>query len=270
MVGSELSEQEGSTLDKVWESLGTSSNGTLRGEALHSLRPRILRDGSRLRLASLGHLVRGFEQPIWELAQSFTRPGLSPEELAAEGRLALVEAAERWQSRRHRFSKRAEFASFAFCWIQAAMALCVLRQQSLVRDPDAKLLTQLSLHFQIADPQIAFQLRDLIVRLARETVARAELREDMDEVRRGPLATLPKSPEEQCAVTENLYQMRRAIMRTWASLDGRERFVLRQRYMGTNQSSLEDIAKSMKISTEAVGGIEKQALSKLRRRLGQS
>lgn len=78
--------------------------------------------------AALDELVGSHVRLVVKVARGFGGYGLPLADLAAEGNVGLMQAAERFEPERG-----CRFATYAICWIRAAVQEYVLRSWSLVK-----------------------------------------------------------------------------------------------------------------------------------------
>ncbi|MFT3775870.1 MAG: RNA polymerase sigma factor RpoD/SigA [Minicystis sp.] len=224
-----------------------------------------------------GELVEANLRLAVSIARQFQRYDVPLVDLAQEGNLGLIRAADRFDYRRgHRFS------TYAAWWIKQAIRRAVLRQGKGLRMPA---------HLAEARSRVARTRRELIGKLGRdpsiEEVAEqsgvplervrvlaelamdplsldAPVGEDGD-TSFGELVAGSEPMADETLAKRRLVEQTRELLE---SLTPREREVLERRYglHDRDDETLEEIGRSCSLTRERIRQIEAQALEKLRTR----
>jgi RNA polymerase primary sigma factor len=153
------------------------------------------------------------------------------EDLAQEGRLGLLRAAQSFDCERH-----LQFSTYAFAWIRQAIGRAILKQDRMIRIPDHQLARQR-------------------VGAAERPVCDCSLDQptgDEDGTRLEELLAAGDDPEEAALA-------RLAIAEALAVLSARERTVILARAAGV---SLREVGGTLGMSREGVRQLEKRARSR--------
>jgi RNA polymerase primary sigma factor len=224
-----------------------------------------------------GELVEANLRLAVTIARQFRRADVPLVDLAQEGNLGLIRAADRFDYRRgHRFS------TYAVWWIKQSIRRAILRQGEGLRIP-AHLAESRSRIFRIRRDFVAQYGRDPS---PEEVAKRAGLSLDrvrvIDELALQPLRLDAPVGEEgdtslgdlvagPDAPADEILARRRLVEDTHALLDGlspRERDVIVRRFglHDREDETLEEIGRSSSLTRERIRQVEAAALEKLRNR----
>jgi len=231
---------------------------------------------------SLGKLLLSHAPLVYRMARRMGGGGPTREDLAQEGFVGLINAANRFRTE---FDVR--FATYATWWVRSAIQEHLMRNWSVVTTGSSTAQRQLYRRVQRLARQVVSEsfLPDATRReLAREfgvslaSVERAEcryFRRDVslsrtidDEGRAGTwedrLPSDAQPPDE--AAIENIQAEARSqwLNSAMERLSGRERRIIEARYLKDDNTFLEDLGREFGISKERVRQIEEAALRKLR------
>ncbi|MFI6604709.1 sigma-70 family RNA polymerase sigma factor [Nonomuraea sp. NPDC050536] len=224
------------------------------------------------------HMIRANLRLVVAIARRFPQRGMSLLDMIQEGNLGLIKAVEKFD-----YAKGFKFSTYATWWIRQAIQRGLADRGRTVRLP-IHVVEDLGRHARIE--------RELTVRLGREptveetaaetgwpvakvlklrTLARREVSLDMPvgEDRDRMLADLIEDPAglsaEDVAVTRRLAEHLRSLVDT---LSPDEALVITLRFGLHNghQHTFPEIARRTGLSLQRVRRLEKQALTRLRRR----
>jgi RNA polymerase sigma factor (sigma-70 family) len=181
-------------------------------------------------------------------ARRFRGRGLSYPDLVQEGAVALVQAARRFDP-----TRGVPFGAYASPWVERAMNAAVQRQSAAVS-------------LSVRDARRVAKLR--VVEGDDATLARV-LQTSPERVAQLRLVTAPAVPLEEEALVgpDPLWPalLRGEVERALATLDAREREIVRRRYgIGTGvPETFAQIAPTFGLTPERVRQLERQALAQL-------
>ncbi len=215
------------------------------------------------------------------VAVGFRRYGLPVQELVAEGNLALLIAARRFD-----VSKGTRFSTYANHWIRAMMLQLIVRSHTSVGGGTGPLRTKLffklrrerakiaSLH---GDSEVCLQIMATRFGVSREAMGKMLMRLDGTDV---SLEAAPGSepgtqlldrlesddvlPAEEVAEDEWSEKMSDLLQDAFTVLSPREAFVIEQRYLLDSTQTLAQVGQRLGVSRERARQLESRALDKLR------
>jgi RNA polymerase sigma-32 factor len=230
-------------------------------------------------------LVRANLRFVVAIALSYRRYGIRVADLIAEGNLGLMIAAGKFDAERG-----TRFVTYAGYWIRALILDLIVRASTMVgagsgplrsklffrlrRErarignlvPDAQernaLLAQ---RFETSEEKMEEMLRRLDARDVSldqpihpdSGVSMVDALEDDDGV----------SPEVATAIHETDGRVKERLASALSRLDDRERYIMKQRYMGDEEVSLAEIGRELGVSRERARQLEARAKQKLREQL---
>lgn len=236
---------------------------------------------------ALHRLVAPHMRLVISTAIRFRHYGLPLADLIQEGNLGLMQAAARFEP-----AREVRFATYATWWIRAAIQDFVLRNWSIVRTGTTAAHKSLFFNLRRLRARIEGGGQERLspegrARLARQlNVSEADvlhmegrlgagdrslnvtLSEDGDSDWQDMLVDDGPDPEAIIMQQRDGRAKRRWLGRALAELPERERRVLQARFFADQTVTLERIGAHMGISKERVRQLEAQALSRLRRQLG--
>lgn len=233
--------------------------------------------------AAIDELVGSHMRLVVKIANRFAGYGLPMADLASEGNLGLIRAANRFD-----VTRGVRFASYAKWWIRAAIQQYVLRSWSLVR-----------IGTTAAQRRLFFNLRRLKAKLdsvseddlAPEALAAIATELDVKEAEvvrmnwrlgggdsslnavRGAsesewLELLPdERPTHEAAIiaSEDMRRRKRALNSALDELESRERAIFIERRLTSAPATLDELSCRYAISRERIRQIEARALDKIRK-----
>ncbi|MBR9826518.1 MAG: RNA polymerase factor sigma-32 [Alphaproteobacteria bacterium] len=235
---------------------------------------------------ALHKLTRAHMRLVVSLAAKYRRYGLPMADLIQEGNIGLMKAAERFEPERD-----VRFSTYVSWWIRSCIQDYVLRNWSIVRTGTTS--AQKSLFFnlrrlraQIGDVDNAALTPENRTKIATELKVResdvdamAQRLSASDRSLNAPVGDEENSQWQDFLVDENAVpeeavmestdtQRRKAWLgEAMTQLNDRERFIIAERRLTEDGSTLESLGKVLGISKERVRQIENAALTKLRKAL---
>lgn len=233
---------------------------------------------------ALHELVRAYGRLAVSMAAKFRHYGLPLGDLIQEGNVGLMQAAARFEPERE-----IRFSTYATWWIRAAMQDYILRNWSIVRTGTTA-----------AQKSLFFNLRRLRARIATSTgatdltdegrtqIARelgvpmadvvameqrmaasdqslnATISVDGEDEWQSTLADERPNPEEVVIGLKDTATRTAWLNAALGELSPREQSIIRQRKLGDETITLEDLGKELGVSKERVRQLEARAMGKLK------
>lgn len=217
------------------------------------------------------------------------RSGRSLDDLIQEGTLGLLEAARRFDPKKHQYA--AKFSSYATWWIDSLITEHVIRTHGPIRIgtrksgrklffrlPNARRILTNGGHVETPDAVAA--LLELPVDEVRVTLPflnpgfavpitddvrdNRDAHDDRSGVCRVCPMSLDPSPEEDAAAAESTVRAARILYDGLATLSLREQEIIRARCLSGEPTPLRILGQRFALSNERVRQIEQRALRKLR------
>ena len=232
---------------------------------------------------ALHELVTSYTRLLVSLASRFRHYGLPTSDLAQEGAVGLMQAAERFDPERD-----VRFSTYASWWIRSAMQDYVLRNWSIVRTGTTAAQKSLFFNFR----RLRARMEDASGRpldgRGREAIAETlavklgeveamEQRlggpdqslnmpfgEDGDEEYQDFLSDERPSPETTVIHVRDGEARSRWIHDALTGLSERERIIIRRRRLTEDSATLEELGSVLGVSKERVRQLESRALAKMR------
>jgi RNA polymerase sigma-32 factor len=233
---------------------------------------------------ALHELVRSYTRLVVAIAAKFRNYGLPMGDLIQEGNIGLMEAAARFEP-----ALENRFSTYGSWWIKAQIQDYVLRNWSIVRTGTTA--AQKSLFFNLRrlrariDGQSArdYLDADAVSEIAKELgvtpkeVTEMEARMNGgDQSLNSPiglegenewqdmLADTTPNPEDVVVGMKDSATRSNWLNAALSELSDRERTIIKERRMGDDVVTLEDLGKQLGISKERVRQLEQRALDKLK------
>lgn len=233
---------------------------------------------------ALHELVRSYTRLVVAIAARFRNYGLPMGDLIQEGNIGLMQAAERFDPGRD-----VRFSTYASWWIRSSIQDYVLRNWSIVRTGTTA--AQKSLFFNMrrlrariertagreglddeGRRQIAGELNvriqdveDMEGRLSGgDQSLNAAVGEDGDSEWQNFLSDDRPNPEEIVQGTKDAQARSRWLNEALRELSDREQTIIRERHLGQETLTLEDLGRELGVSKERVRQIEQRAMEKIR------
>ncbi len=235
---------------------------------------------------ALHKLTRSHMRLVVSIAAKYRRYGLPMADLIQEGNIGLMKAAERFEPERD-----VRFSTYVAWWIRSCIQDYVLRNWSIVRTGTTS--AQKSLFFnlrrlraQIGDVDNAALTPENRTKIATELNVRetdvdamAQRLSAADRSLNAPVGDeensqwqdflVDEAPVPEAAVMESTDTERRKawLGEAMTTLNDREQFIIRERRLSEDGSTLEALGQVLGISKERVRQIENVAMNKLRNSL---
>jgi len=233
--------------------------------------------------AALHELTTAYMRLVIAMASKCRPYGLPLADLVQEGNVGLMMAAAKFDPERE-----VRFSTYAMWWVRSAMQDYVLRNWSIVRTGTSaahkKLFFNLRrIRAQIDDtdgvsmtPQnvkkvsedLGVKERDVEFMASRlsasDSSLNAPLASDGDMERQDLLEDFGPSPEEATIEMRDPETYKNWVSKALASLDERERFIIKERRLSEEKATLGALGKSLGISKERVRQLEERAIGKLK------
>ncbi|MGQ0527723.1 MAG: RNA polymerase factor sigma-32 [Alphaproteobacteria bacterium] len=233
---------------------------------------------------ALNELIQSYTRLVVAMAARFRNYGLPMGDLIQEGNVGLMQAASRFDPERD-----VRFSTYAAWWIRAAIQDYVLRNWSIVRTGTTA--AQKSLFFNLRrlrgrietasgregldDEGRAAIAKELNVNIneVRQMESRfagadqslnAKIGEDGDNEWQNLLPDTGPNPEEIVIGMKDAQTRSQWLKEALDDLSERERTIIRERHLGYDAVTLEDLGKTLGVSKERVRQLEQRAMGKLK------
>jgi len=236
--------------------------------------------------AALHELVTSYRRLVIAMASKFRNYGLPMGDLIQEGNIGLMEAAARFEP-----SREVRFSTYANWWIRAAIQDYVLRNWSIVRTGTTA--AQKSLFFNLRRLRAQIEGKNKAeglspadrVKIADELKVKVKDVEDMEARLAGVdnslnarigndegegdewqnfLTDERPNPEELVGSMKDSQTRSHWLEQALGQLGDREQKIIRDRHLGDDVVTLEDLGKQLGISKERVRQLEARAMDKLK------
>jgi RNA polymerase sigma-32 factor len=233
---------------------------------------------------ALHELVRSYTRLVVSVASRFRNYGLPIGDLIQEGNVGLMQAAERFDPERD-----VRFSTYATWWIRAAIQDYILRNWSIVRTGTTAAQKSLFFNFRRLRAKIENRTeREGLNNAGRVEIAKelgvevkdveqmegrlsgtdnslnAKVGEDGDEEWQNFLADEGPNPEDVVIGMKDGKTRSKWLQDALSELSDRERTIIKERHLGYEAVTLEDLGKTLGISKERVRQLEQRAMDKLR------
>lgn len=234
--------------------------------------------------AALHELIQSYTRLVVSMAARFRNYGLPMGDLIQEGNVGLMQAASRFD-----YKRDLRFSTYASWWIRSAIQDYVLRNWSIVRTGTTA--AQKSLFFNLrrlrskiegqneeeglnkeGREKIAKELgvklkdvRDMEARLSGgDHSLNATIGEDGDDDWQSMLSDDRPNPEEIVLGIKDAQTRSAWLKQALSQLSDREQTIIRERHLGQETVTLEELGKELGVSKERVRQLEQRAMTKLK------
>ena len=198
-------------------------------------------------------LLRSHARLAWSAAARWTDNPSHLEDLAAEGIIGLIRAADNFD-----LAMDVRFSTYAAWWVMNGISAALARTRSVIDIPPRVYTDLRSGKLTDEDKAIVTMAMQGIVALDAPT----------GEGTLSPLEALASSelnPEESVTAESMHAVQRHLIERAMADLDDDEAEVIRRRKLKPVPDTLEDMAQAMNMTRDRLRQIERRAMQRLRR-----
>lgn len=233
-------------------------------------------------------LVRANLKYVVAIALSYRRYGLRLADLVSEGNLGLMMALGKFDPERG-----VRFVTYAAYWSRAYILNYVIKSWSMVGGGSGPLRSKMFFKLRReramvsnllgeGDEQKSMELLaeriGQTVEKTKELTRRLEARDvslDVQQHEEGRTTLLDglqdsrPTQEERYMEEERMDALRGALAEAVAQLDERERFIVEQRLMADEETSLAEIGRQLGVSRERARQLEARAKAKLKKQLGE-
>jgi RNA polymerase sigma-32 factor len=206
-------------------------------------------------------------------ARSHGRDAIAQEDLVAQGMLGLAEAAMRFDPDRD-----VRFSAYAAWWVRALLRQHSIEARRTTGAPSTRAARRLIAHMRTVERSIAQSKGEAATReevaaamgVAVEEVERVDAWMRERDVSLGlgegelDVVAPTSTPEEEVAEREVRSQREARVRRALATLDAREREIVRRRLLADDEETLAAVGARLGLSRERVRQLEARACAKLR------
>tara|TARA_B100000678_G_C18179077_1_gene490395 strand:+ start:527 stop:1393 length:867 start_codon:yes stop_codon:yes gene_type:complete len=238
-------------------------------------------------LEAARRLVMSHLRFVVHIARSYSGYGLPQADLIQEGNVGLMKAVKRFDP-----TQGVRLVSFAVHWIKAEIHEFVLRNWRIVKIATTKAQRKLFFNLRGAKKRLAWLNSDEVDAIAKDLDVKPEVvremegrlashdagfdaspSEDEDSAYQAPVHYLDDASQDPATKLEDSdweQDATRRLQGALAELDERSRDILSQRWLAENKATLHELADVYGVSAERIRQLEKNAMKKIRERLGDS
>lgn len=233
---------------------------------------------------ALHELVSSYTRLVVSMATKFRNYGLPMGDLIQEGNIGLMQAAERFEP-----SRELRFSTYASWWIRSSIQDYVLRNWSIVRTGTTAAQKSLFFNFrrlrnkienrneseglndsdrsEIAE-ELNVRVKDVETMEGRLSGVDSSLNmrvgEDGDEEWQNFLPAEQPDPEQATIGVHDAQTRSEWLDKALSTLPDREQQIIRERHLGYETVTLEELGKDLGISKERVRQLEQRAMIRLK------
>ena len=238
-------------------------------------------------LEAARQLVMSHLRFVVHIARSYSGYGLAQSDLVQEGNVGLMKAVKRFNP-----EMGVRLVSFAVHWIRAEIHEFILRNWRIVKVATTKAQRKLFFNLRGAKKRLAWLNSDEVDAIAKDLDVKPEVvremegrlashdagfdaspSEDEDSAYQAPVHYLDDASQDPATQLEDSdweQDATRRLQGALAELDERSRDILSQRWLAENKATLHELADVYGVSAERIRQLEKNAMKKIRERLGDS
>ena len=238
-------------------------------------------------LEAARRLVLSHLRFVVHIARSYSGYGLPQADLIQEGNVGLMKAVKRFDP-----NQGVRLVSFAVHWIKAEIHEFVLRNWRIVKIATTKAQRKLFFNLRSAKKRLAWLNNDEVDAIAKDLDVKPEVVRDMegrlsafdagydaspsdDEVSayQAPAYFLDDASADPAAQLEDSdfeEDSTRRLQLALKELDERSRDILQRRWLTDDKATLHDLADVYGVSAERIRQLEKNAMKKLRQKMGDA
>ncbi|UYF99463.1 MULTISPECIES: RNA polymerase sigma factor RpoH [unclassified Halomonas] len=238
-------------------------------------------------LEAARRLVMSHLRFVVHIARSYSGYGLPQADLIQEGNVGLMKAVKRFDP-----NQGVRLVSFAVHWIKAEIHEFVLRNWRIVKIATTKAQRKLFFNLRSAKKRLAWLNNDEVAAIAKDLDVKPEIVRDMegrlsafdagfdaspsddeDSPYQAPAQFLDDAtldPATQLEDSDFEEDSTRRLQLALGELDDRSRDILQRRWLTDDKSTLHDLADVYGVSAERIRQLEKNAMKKLRAKMGDT
>jgi len=220
-------------------------------------------------LEAARRLVLSHLRFVVHIARSYSGYGLPQADLIQEGNVGLMKAVKRFDP-----NQGVRLVSFAVHWIKAEIHEFVLRNWRIVKIATTKAQRKLFFNLRSAKKRLAWLNNDEVDRLsAFDAGYDASPSDDEESTYQAPAYFLDDAsadPATQLEDSDFEEDATRRLQLALKALDERSRDILQRRWLTDDKATLHDLADVYGVSAERIRQLEKNAMKKLRQKMGDA
>jgi RNA polymerase sigma-32 factor len=218
---------------------------------------------------------------VLKVANEYKKFGFPLKDLIQEGNLGLMKAVKLFEPEKG----CKKFISYAVWWIRAQIHEYIMRSWSMVKIGTTQLQKKLFYKFSNIDKDLE-EDGTYTKQLAKEyNVTEEKIIELKNRMEQTDLSLDSKikeddgssfltlvesgyqSPEEEAIDNEKEEIFKKEIKKAIASLNEREQYIIKERYLNENPKTLQELGSELNVTRERIRQIEKRALEKMKKNL---
>ncbi|MDM7482626.1 MAG: RNA polymerase sigma factor RpoH [Halomonas sp.] len=238
-------------------------------------------------LEAARRLVLSHLRFVVHIARSYSGYGLPQADLIQEGNVGLMKAVKRFDP-----NQGVRLVSFAVHWIKAEIHEFVLRNWRIVKIATTKAQRKLFFNLRSAKKRLAWLNNDEVNAIAKDLDVKPEIVRDMEgrlsafdagydaapgdddeSAYQAPAYFLDDAsadPATQLEDSDFEEDSTRRLQLALQTLDDRSRDILQRRWLTDDKATLHDLADVYGVSAERIRQLEKNAMKKLRQKMGDT
>ncbi|GGW64955.1 RNA polymerase sigma factor RpoH [Halomonas sp. 141] len=238
-------------------------------------------------LEAARRLVLSHLRFVVHIARSYSGYGLPQADLIQEGNVGLMKAVKRFDP-----NQGVRLVSFAVHWIKAEIHEFVLRNWRIVKIATTKAQRKLFFNLRSAKKRLAWLNNDEVNAIAKDLDVKPEIVRDMEgrlsafdagydaapgdddeSAYQAPAYFLDDAsadPATQLEDSDFEEDSTRRLQLALQALDDRSRDILQRRWLTDDKATLHDLADVYGVSAERIRQLEKNAMKKLRQKMGDA
>lgn len=233
---------------------------------------------------ALHELIQSYTRLVVSIATRFRNYGLPMGDLIQEGNVGLMQAASRFD-----YTRDLRFSTYASWWIRSAIQDYVLRNWSIVRTGTTAAQKSLFFNFRRLRAQIEKQeekdtlnddgrdkiakelnvktkdVRDMEARLSsNDQSLNMKVGEDGEDDWQSLLSDNRPNPEHVVIGMKDSQTRSEWLRKALGDLCDREQRIIKERHLGHETVTLEELGKELGVSKERIRQLEQRAMTKLK------
>ena len=207
--------------------------------------------------AALELLLRSHARQAWSQASRFTDNPVHLEDLAAEGMLGLIRAADNFDQ-----AQTVRFSTYSAWWVMNGISAALARTKAVIDVPSR-------IYVDAQQGKLSEEDRLLVRMAVQGTVPLDSSHRDEDEDRapRDILVATEDGPEDFAARNSQRQALNRMLEEAMTQMGSEEIEVIRRRRLKSDPDSFCAIALDLGVSQARLRQVEKRAMLRLRRNL---